>query len=110
MLCVTAFFMVVAKTRGRGRGWGVSFYFNFCRSILLYCYFRITGICPSFMVEEKIKIKKTKKPTEAIKALKGHPSSFFSKSDFVVLGFKIEVGFCERLSLSFRKIGVCFSK
>ena len=53
--------------------------------ILLYFYFRMTGICSSFMVEI---IKKIKEPKEAMKALKGHRVFFFfSKSDFVKLVF-----------------------
>ena len=64
----------------------------------------MTGICPSFTVEKKI--------AEAMKAHKGH-LCFSSKWDLVFFCFKIDVGFCEHLSLSFRKfvkIGVCFSK
>ena len=72
-----------------GDGIGVSFLFqiscfNFCRSILLYCYCRMTGSCPSFMVQKYPKRKKKfKELTEAMKALKEH-LNFFLKSDFFV--------------------------
>ena len=41
---------------GSGSGSGCLFLFQFCRSILLYCYFRMTNICPSLIIEKK-KIK-----------------------------------------------------
>ena len=78
---VRGHFTVVAKTRGRGRGWrrgrglrrgpgrGVVFFSNFFFvsifvAILLYCYFRIFGIFPSFMAEIS---QKNKEHTEATK-------------------------------------------
>ena len=52
--------------------------------------------------------QKIKEPKAAMKVLKGHPIFFFLKSDFVFLCFKIEVGFCEHLALSFRKSEFAF--
>ena len=74
---------VVAKTRGRagpgsGSGSGCLFSFPFFFAsifvvIFLYCCFRMTGICPSFMVEISKNIKEL---TEATKVLKGHLDFF----------------------------------
>ena len=68
------------RDRGRGqcrdRGRGVFSFPKLFGSIFvvqfLYSYFRVTGICPSFMVEKQIK-----EPTEAMKALKRYLSLFF---------------------------------
>ena len=56
--------MVVAKTRGRGQG---VFSFQFFFVVRLYCYFRMFGIFPSFMVEI------SKKTRRSIKAYTGLP-------------------------------------
>ena len=54
----------VAKTRGRGRG--VYFLFQFFASvfafILLYCYFRMIEIWPSFMMEISEKNNRSSEP------------------------------------------------
>ena len=64
---------------GAGVGVGVPFLFPFFFFasifvvIFLYCCFRMTGICPSFMVEISKNIKEL---TEATKVLKGHLDFF----------------------------------
>ena len=61
--------VVVANTRVVGVGVGVSFFPNLFVSIfviLLYCYFSIFGIFPSFMAEIS---QKNMEHTEATKSL-----------------------------------------
>ena len=96
-----------SQTRGRGRARGVLFFPPICFDsifviilsvIVSNMYFRMTAICPSFMVEI---IKKIKEPTKCMKAPKGHLSFLNSKSDFVFLCFQIAVAFGEHLTLSY---------